>query len=290
MEFRILGPVEIWAAGRRYDPGSPKEACVLASLLLAPGRPVSAETIVDHVWGTEPPAKARSSVWSYIARLRRTIAVDGQVRLISRSGLYVLEIDPDLVDLHRFRRLVAHARVLSKDEENEQAAQVLHEADALWRGEALAGLPGDWAKRTRASLENERLAAAVERVESDLAVGNEAAVAAELSELVLEHPFAERFVEQLMVALYRSGLQAEALDTYRQARSRLVGELGTEPGPNLRALHQQILRNDPALTRSRLSSVGRPRPGRTSARTTCRATYRTSPAETRNWVCWRKQS
>jgi DNA-binding SARP family transcriptional activator/tetratricopeptide (TPR) repeat protein len=255
VEFRILGPVEIWAAGRRYDPGSPKEACVLASLLLAPGRPVSAETIVDHVWGLEPPAKARNSVWSYIARLRRTIAVDQQVRLVSRSGLYVLEIDPESVDLHRFRQLRAHARVLSQDGESEQAAQVLHEADALWRGEALAGLPGDWAKRTRISLENERMTAAMERVESDLAVGNEADVAGELSELVLEHPFAERFVEQLMVALYRSGRQAEALDTYRQARSRLVGELGTEPGPNLSALHQQILRNDPALTRSPQSSV-----------------------------------
>lgn len=259
MEFRILGPVEIWAAGQRYDPGSPKEACVLASLLLTPGRPVSAETIVDHVWGPDPPAKARNSVWSYVARLRRTIAVDGQIRLVSRSGLYVLEADPQSVDLHRFRQLRSSARAFSEGGESEQAARLLHEADALWRGEALAGIPGDWARRTRVSLENERLAAVMERVDSDLAAGNEADIAGELSELVHEHPFAERFAEQLMVALYRSGRQAEALDTYRQARRRLIGELGAEPGPNLRALHQQILRNDPALTRSQ-----QPRPRHTS--------------------------
>lgn len=205
VEFRILGPIEMWAAGRRYDPGSPKEACVLASLLLQPGWPVSVETIVDHLWGLDPPPKARSSVWSYIARLRRTFAVDGQTQLVSRSGLYVLETDSESVDLHRFRQLRLQAQSFSDDGESEHAAQLLREADSLWHGEALAGLPGDWARRTRVSLENERLGAVIQRVEWDLAAGNEANVAAELAELILEHPFNERIVEQLMVALYRSG-------------------------------------------------------------------------------------
>ena len=260
VEFRILGSVEIWASGRRQGPGSPKEACVLASLLLASGRPVSPETIVDHVWGSDPPDKARNSVWSYVARLRHSIAIGGDARLVSRSGLYALEVDQEKVDLHRFRQLRARARGLSQAGDHEQAARLLHEADGLWRGEPLAGLPGDWARRTRSSLEGERLAAAMERVILDLAMGKDADVAGELSELVLAHPFAEQPVEQLMIALYRSGRPAEALDAYRQARRRIIEELGAEPGPALRALHQEILRNDGTLVPSR-HQLARPSTG-----------------------------
>lgn len=246
MEFRILGPVEIWAAGQRHDLGSPKEACVLAVLLLTPGRPVSAETLVDHVWGNDPPAKVRGSVWSYIARLRRTLAADGGVSLVSRSGLYVLQADPDLIDLHRFRRLRNQARALAESGEIEHAAQMLREAERLWNGEALAGLPGDWARQTRTALEQERLAATMDRIEAEFASGREPDLG-ELSELTSRHPFVERIVEHLMVALYRSGRQAEALDAYRQTRNLLRDELGAEPGPALRALHQRILNADPDL-------------------------------------------
>lgn len=258
MEFRVLGPVELWAAGRRYDPGSPKEACVLAILLLTPGRPVSAETLVDYVWGADPPAKVRGSVWSYVARLRRVLAVDGETRLLSRSGLYVLEADPESIDLHRFRRLRAQARAIFDSGEIEHAAQLLREADTLWRGQALAGLPGDWAQRTRAALEQERLAATMDRVRSDLALGKEADLVGELSELVVQHPFVETIVEHLMVALYRSGRQAQALDAYRQARNRLIDELGTEPGSGLRDLHHRILRGDPDLAAPARTWAGRP--------------------------------
>jgi DNA-binding SARP family transcriptional activator/tetratricopeptide (TPR) repeat protein len=246
VEFRILGPVEIWADGRRHDLGSPKEACVLAVLLLTPGRPVSADALVDHVWGADPPAKVRGSLWSYIARLRRVLEADARVRVVSRSGLYVLETDPEAVDLHRFRRLRAQARALAESGEIEHAALMLREAEDLWTGEALAGLPGDWARQTRAALEQERLAATMDRIESDLASGRESDLG-ELSELISRHPFVERIVEHLMVALYRAGRQAEALDAYRQTRLRLRDELGTEPGPALRALHQRILKNDPDL-------------------------------------------
>ncbi len=248
MEFRVLGPVEIWAAGLRLDLGSPKEACVLAVFLLTPGRPVSAGALIDRVWGAAPPAKVRGSVWSYIARLRRVLAAsDAAVRLVSRSGLYILEADPESIDLHRFRRLRTQARALAESGDSEHAAQLLRDADRLWGGEALAGLPGDWAQRTRATLDQERLTATMDRVELDLADGHESDLAGELSELVSRHPFVERLVEQLMVTLYRTGRQAEALEAYRQARARLDDELGAEPGPGLRSLHQRILRADPEL-------------------------------------------
>lgn len=246
MEFRVLGPVEIWVAGQRRDLGSPKEACVLAILLLTPGRPVSAETLVDYVWGTNPPAKVRASLWSYVARLRRTLGVDGEASLVSRSGLYVLETDPDLVDLHRFRRLRNQARALAESGEREHAAQMLRDAESLWNGEALAGVPGDWARQTRIALEQERLAVTMDRIEAEFTVGREPDLG-ELSDLTSRHPFVERTVEHLMVALYRSGRQAEALDAYRQTRQRLRDELGTEPGPELRSLHQRILNADPDL-------------------------------------------
>jgi tetratricopeptide (TPR) repeat protein/DNA-binding SARP family transcriptional activator len=258
VEFRILGPVEVWAAGRRHDLGSPKEACVLAVLLLAAGRPVSPETLIDHVWGTDPPDKVRGSLWSYVTRLRRILAVGEEApHLVLRSGLYVLEADPEVVDIHRFRRLRAQARAIAESGDNERAAELLREADRLWRGEPLAGLTGDWARHTRAVLEQERLAATMDRAVVELALGNAADLAGELSELVSQHPFVESIVEYLMVALYRSGRQAEALDAYRQARQRLIGELGAEPGPGLRDLHQRILQGDPGLAAPARSWTGR---------------------------------
>ncbi len=257
MEFRILGPVEIWEAGLRHDLGSPKQACVLANLLLTPGRPVSAETLIDHVWGADPPAKVRGSLWSYIARLRRILAGHAEARLASRSGLYVLEAASESIDLHRFRSLRAQARALSVSGEREHAARLLREADLLWNGEALAGLPGDWARRTRTALEHERLAAAIDRVELDLALGKESELTGELSELISRHPFDERLVEIQMVALYRTGRQAEAMEAYRQARERLRDDLGAEPGPGLRGLHQKILLADPELAAPARGWAGR---------------------------------
>jgi hypothetical protein len=134
---------------------------------------------------------------------------------------------------------------------------LLREADRLWRGEPLAGLTGDWARQTRAVLELERLAATIDRATVELALGNEADIAGELSGLVSQHPFVESIVEHLMVALYRSGRQAEALDAYRQARQRLIGELGAEPGPGLRNLHQRILQGDPELAAPARTWTGR---------------------------------
>ena len=247
MVFRILGPVEIWAAGQRRELGSPKEACVLAVLLYTAPRPVSPETLVDRVWGAGPPNKARESLWAYIARLRRILVDVGDARLVSRSGLYVLETDPENIDLHRFRQLRNQARAIAESGDKWHEAELLREADQLWLGEPLAGIAGDWARHTREVLEQERLTAIMDRIRSELELGKEADLATELAELAQQHPLTETIVEHLMVALYRAGRQAEALDAYRQARQRLVSELGTEPAPPLRALHQRILQGDQSL-------------------------------------------
>jgi DNA-binding SARP family transcriptional activator len=247
VEFRILGPVELWAAGQRRPLGSPKEACVLAVLLYTAPRPVSPETLVDRVWGAGPPNKARESLWAYIARLRRILVDVGDARLVSRSGLYVLETDPENIDLRRFRQLRNQARAIAESGDKRHAAELLREADQLWLGEPLAGIAGDWARQTRDVLEQERLTAIMDRITAELELGNEADLARELSELAQQHPLTEPIVEHLMVALYRTGRQAEALEAYRQARQRLVSEIGTEPGLGLRTLHQRILQGDQSL-------------------------------------------
>jgi DNA-binding SARP family transcriptional activator/tetratricopeptide (TPR) repeat protein len=257
VEFRILGPVELWEAGQRRDLGSAKERCVLAILLWALGSPVSADAIVNRVWGRHPPAKARESLYSYVARLRRRIqraGADAQARLVSGSGSYTLEADRELVDLHRFRRLRVQARAIGESGDDDQAASLLHEADALWRGEPLAGISGDWAERVRASLVDEHLAATQERIATDLRVGRHADVLGELSDLVSEHPLVETLVEHLMLALYRCGRQADALHAFRQARQRLVDELGTEPSQSLSDLHRRMLQGDPGLAAPRAVS------------------------------------
>jgi DNA-binding SARP family transcriptional activator len=247
VEFRVLGPVEIWLDGRSLGLGSPKEACVLAALLLPAGHPVSAESLIDHVWGTDLPGKVRASLWSYIARLRKILAMSDEARLVKRSGSYVLETSRESIDLYRFRRLRAEAKAIAERGAHEQAARLLREADQLWRGEPLAGLQGDWARQTRGALEQERVAAILDRVAAEFALGKDADLATDLAELVSRYPLVETIVEQLMIALYRTGRQAEALDAYRQARQRLNSELATEPGPSLRELQQRILQGDPGL-------------------------------------------
>lgn len=264
MEFRVLGPVELREAGQRRSLGSSKERCVLAILLWALGRPVSVDSLVDRVWGEHPPPKARNSLYSYIARLRSRVqhsAGDGEVRLVSGSGSYTLEADPESVDLYLFRRLRGQARAIGDSGDDEQAALLLHAADKLWRGEPLTGLTGDWASRARASLADERLAATLDCIAADLRLGRHADVLRDIAGLVAEHPFVETLVEQHMLALYRCGRQAEALQAYHHARQRLVSELGTDPGQSLRDLHQRILRGDAELSYSppaALASRARP--------------------------------
>jgi DNA-binding SARP family transcriptional activator len=249
MEFRVLGPIELWSAGRPQDLGPARERCVLAILLLTPGTIVPAEALIDRLWDTRPPAKARESLSAYIARLRASLrqAIGDSVQLAGRARGYTLGIDPEVVDLHQFRRLRRQADALAASGDHDQAASLLREADGLWRGPALAGIDGDWVARMRDSLEEERRAAVLERVECELALGRHATLVGELHHLLAQYPLDETFIAHQMTALYRSGRPGDALGLYRETRARLVEEQGTEPGSALAELHQRILRRDPEL-------------------------------------------
>ena len=248
MEFRVLGPIELWSAWQR-DLGPARERCVLAILLLTPRTIVPAETLIDRLWDTRPPAKARESLSAYLARLRASLrqAVGDNVQLAGRARGYVLDVDPEAVDLHQFRRPRRLADTLAAGGDHDQAATLLREADELWRGPALAGIDGDWVARMRDSLEEERRAAVLERVECELMLGLDADLIGELHHLLAQYPLDETFIAHQMTALYRGGRPGDALSLYRETRSRLVDEQGTEPGPMLSELHQRILQGDPEL-------------------------------------------
>jgi DNA-binding SARP family transcriptional activator/tetratricopeptide (TPR) repeat protein len=262
MEFRVLGPIELWSEGQQCALGPARARCVLAILLLTPRTIVPAEVLIDRLWDTQPPPKARESLSAYIARLRVSLreALDDSVRLAGRAKGYVLDVDPESVDLHQFRRMRRQADALTASGDNDHGAALLREADGLWRGQALAGIRGDWVARMRESLEEERRAAILERVECELELGLHADLVGELRRLLAQYPLDETFIAHQMAALYRSGRPGDALSLYRETRSRLVDEQGTEPGPKLSELHQRILRRDPQLA---VSLAGR-RPGQVS--------------------------
>ena len=249
MEFRALGPIELWLAGRRQDLGRARARSILAMLLLAPRALVPVETLIDRLWDTEPPPKARDSLSVYVARLRAALrqAVGDDVRLVGRAHGYLLEVDPETVDVHQFRRLRRQADALAASGDYEQAAGLLREADTLWRGEALAGIPGDWAARMRDALEEDRRAAILERVGCELELGRHADLVGELRQMLVQYPSDETLVAHQMTALCRSGRPADALSLYRETRGRLVEEQGAEPGPMLSELHQRILGRDSGL-------------------------------------------
>jgi DNA-binding SARP family transcriptional activator/tetratricopeptide (TPR) repeat protein len=249
MEFRVLGPIELWSAGSQQGLGPARERCTLAILLLTPRTIVPAETLIDRLWDTRPPAKARESLSAYVARLRASLrhAVGDGVQLAGRAHGYMIDVDAEAVDLHQFRRLRREADALAASGDHDQAATLLREADGLWRGQALAGIDGDWVTRMRDSLEEERRAALLERVECELALGRHGDLVGELHHLLAQYALDETFIAHQMTALYRSGRPGDALGLYRETRSRLVEEQGTEPGLMLSELQQRILRRDPGL-------------------------------------------
>src|SRR6266487_3977852 len=249
MEFRALGPIELWSAGQQRDLGPARARCVLAILLLTPRTIVPVEALIDRLWDTRPPPKARESLSVYVTRLRASLreALDDSVRLVGRAKGYVLDVDPETVDLHQFRRLRRQAKALAASGDYDHAASLLREADGLWRGQALAGIGGDWVARMRDSLEEERRAAILERVECELGLGRHADLVGELRHLLAQYPLDETFIAHQMTALYWNGRPGDALSLYRETRSRLIDEQGTEPGPMLSELHQRILHRDPQL-------------------------------------------
>lgn len=253
MEVRVLGPVELWCADTEVPAGPPKQRCVLAVLALNAGQPVPADLLVDRVWGERPPGAVTSSLHSYVTRLRRLLAAcpaggEPSVQLALRGGSYLLTIDPARVDVLRARGLVQQAGAARRAGRDEEAAALLRQALAGWRGQPLAGLPGDWAGRMRAALAQERLQVLIDCFDVELRLGHHARLTGELAAAVAEYPLAEPLVGQLMRALYGGGRGAEALDHFAEARRRIREELGAELGPALVGLHQRILRGDPALT------------------------------------------
>jgi len=242
IEFRVLGPFEVLVEGRALELKRRKQRSLLALLLLHAGEIVSTDRLVEELWAGSPPKAAVGSLQNLVSDLRKTLGRDA-VR--TREPGYVLDVDPERVDLHRFERLVAQA---AEGGDAERRSDLLCEALALWRGAPLADLAYEpFAHVEIARLEELRTAAREELVQAELELGRISQLVGELETLVAEHPLRERLRGQLMLALYRSGRQAEALEAYRQARETLVGELGIEPSPELQRLEQSILRHDPEL-------------------------------------------
>jgi DNA-binding SARP family transcriptional activator/tetratricopeptide (TPR) repeat protein len=248
MEFRLFGEVELRVAGQLLDVGTPRQQVVLAALLVDAPRPVAIETLVDRVWGDSPPAGARNVLYSHLSRIRQllkkaTARTGGPpTRLVRRHAGYVLDVELDLVDLHRFWRLVEQGHdPLSADAER---ADVLTEALRLRRGAPLARVSGEWAGQVRDNWHRRRLDAVVEWGRLQLRLGQPSAVVTTVSDLVAEYPLAEPLESLLIRALHSAGRQAEAVDRYALVRQRLAEELGTDPGQELRELHQAILRGE----------------------------------------------
>jgi DNA-binding SARP family transcriptional activator len=244
--FRVLGPLEVLADGRPRDLGGRKPAELLAVLVLHPNEVVSTDRLVEELWGDEPPRTARKTLQVHVSRLRREL---GETLPETRQNGYVVSVERGQVDADEFAELVGRGREALRAGDADQAARLLRDALSLWRGRVLAGMEINGSTRSAASrLEDLRLVAAESRIDADLALGRQASLVGELETLVAEHPFREGFRRQLMLALYRSGRQADALAAYRAARASLVEELGVEPGPELRELEAAMLRHDPQLT------------------------------------------
>jgi DNA-binding SARP family transcriptional activator len=231
MEFRILGTLEVEAAGRRVEIGAPKLRALLAMLLLDANRVVSSDRLIDGLWEEQPPATGERVLQVYVSQLRKLL---GPGRLERVEPGYVLRVRPGELDSERFERLRGEGE--------------LDAALALWRGRPLAEFGyARFAHGAIEQLEEVRLTCLEERIDRDLADGRHAALVSELERVAAEHPGRERFRAQLMLALYRSGRHPEALDVYQQARRELVESLGIEPGRTLRELERAILQQDPAL-------------------------------------------
>jgi DNA-binding SARP family transcriptional activator len=240
VEFRILGPIEVVGDdGRPIALPARKIRALLALLLLEANRTISTDRLVDELYEERPPATATKTVQVYVSQLRKALGAD---RIDTRGNGYALRVEAGEVDVDRFQQLVADGRP--------------GEALALWRGPALADVEERFATTAASSLEEQRLAALEQRIDEDLDRGKHATLVGELEQLVAAHPLRERLRAQLMLALYRSGRQAEALAAYRDTRRTLADELGLEPSEELRELEQAILRQDRALRHERPRAEG----------------------------------
>jgi DNA-binding SARP family transcriptional activator len=253
MEFRILGPVEVRdGAQRQLDLGGAKPRALLSILLVHANQVVSTDRLIDQLWGEATPPTARNVLQCHVSRLRRALQAGAggagpDPVLVTRPPGYLLRVGAGQLDLHRFEELLAQARQASAEGDRPRAAERLRAALALWRGPALADASEMLRRTAGARMDEARLVALEERLDADLALGRHADLVGELEALVADQQDRERPRRQLMLALYRSGRPAEALEAYRAARRRLVEEFGLEPSPALQRLERDILLADPAL-------------------------------------------
>ncbi|HEX4745868.1 MAG TPA: BTAD domain-containing putative transcriptional regulator [Gaiellaceae bacterium] len=240
MEFHILGPLEARDQGRPVKLGGSKQRSLLAFLLLHPNQVVSRDRLIDELWVGQPPDTATTAIQVYVSQLRKTLGPDV---IVTQAPGYLIRLHDAELDLERFERCVAEAQSASSVE----ASELLSEALGLWRGTPLAELDAPFARAASLRLDEQRLAALEQRIDADLALGRHAQLVPELEGLVREQPLRERLRGQLMLALYRCGRQADALDVYRSGRRLLDEELGLEPDDELQRLEKAILNHDPLL-------------------------------------------
>ena len=248
MEFRILGPLEVVDDGRPVVLQRGKQLALLAYLLLHPNELVSADRLIDALWGERPPPTAAKILQNAVSQLRRALGDD---RLVTQAPGYRFRLEQGELDLHRFEQLAQEGRT-------KRDARVLRDALAIWRGEPLANLRDEpFAQNAARQLEETRLSVLEDRIDADLAAGRDVVLVPELEELIAREPLRERPYGQLMLALYRDGRQADALETYQRARKVLSQEVGLQPGPQLQELERRMLNQDPALAPKRASAASR---------------------------------
>ena len=252
MEFRLLGPLEVAEGGQLLSLGGSRARALLGLLLLHRNEVVAVDRIVDELWGQQPPKTAGQAVRVYVSQLRKSLEPgrsDGSPQtLLTQGNGYVLKVDEGDVDLDRFDALRAEGRRLFAAGDVRHAAELLDEALSLWRGPPLQDFAYEqFAQSEIARLDELRLATLEDSFDAQLAAGRDSELVADLEQLVDANPLRERFRAQLMLALYRSGRQAEALETYQRGRRLMVDELGLEPSEILRRLETRILQHDPAL-------------------------------------------
>ncbi|MEK6328623.1 MAG: BTAD domain-containing putative transcriptional regulator [Actinomycetota bacterium] len=247
LEIKLLGGVDAYVDGRALPVGGTKQRALLAMLTLRANRTVSADELIDGLWGERPPASATKNVQLYVSRLRKALGKDGSgARIVTHGRGYELQVPDDAIDAARFEGLVERAQ--REAERGVAVDGAAHHALELWRGAPLADVADEpFAAPEIRRLEELRLRANELEIEAELAAGQHPEVIGRLEALIAEHPAHERFHAQRMLALYRAGRQSEAIEAYREAHRTLVAELGVEPGPKLRELQDAILRQDPAL-------------------------------------------
>ncbi|MFF9021864.1 AfsR/SARP family transcriptional regulator [Streptomyces eurythermus] len=267
-EIRLSGAVEVRAAGRRGDLRSTKTRLTLAALAWDAGRTVSVDTLIHRVWDDHPPGKAREALHAHVSRIRASLRIAGgdAPPITSRTNSYVLQVDPDRVDLRCYQSCVHQARALRDSDDQEAALRLLDRADGLWRGEPLAGIAGSWAEHLRTAVGETSLAAAMTRSEILLGEGKFADAVPVLLPLADEHPLDEALAERLAIALYGCDRTAEATRLLQRTRQRVVRDIGLDAGRGLHRVHQGILSGTPAAALLRRTGADERKPARPAHR------------------------